>query len=65
MGKDKEKKKKKKDKKKNDFHYDPNSFFIDDVLKEIEERHKDKKKINHLPQNKGLCISRGSVWLLC
>jgi hypothetical protein len=44
MGKDKEKKKKKKGKKKNDFHYDPNSFFIDDVLKEIEERHKDKKK---------------------
>lgn len=44
MGKNKEKKKHKKDKTKNEFHYDKNSFFIDDVLKEIEDRHKQKKK---------------------
>ena len=38
------KNKKTKQKKKNNFHYDVNSFFLDDVLKEIKERHKEKKK---------------------
>ena len=44
MGKNKEKKKNKKGKMKSKYHYDPKSFFIDDVLKEVEERHKQKKK---------------------
>ena len=36
MSKSKEKKKKKKKNKK--YHYDPESFFLDDVLKEVKER---------------------------
>ena len=36
--------KKKKKKKKNNFHYDIESFFLDDVLKEIKERYEEKKK---------------------
>lgn len=37
-------KKKKKLKKKNKFHYDYESFFLDDVLKEIKARRKEKKE---------------------
>lgn len=37
-------KKLKKKKKQKVFHYDYNSFFLDDVLKEIKERRKEKKK---------------------
>lgn len=35
---------KKKKKKKNKYHYDYESFFLDDVLKEIKERREEKKK---------------------
>lgn len=38
MGKSKKKKKQKK------YHYDYESFFIDDVLKEVKERYKEKKE---------------------
>ena len=41
MGK---KKKNKKVKQKRNLHYDKNSFFIDDVLKEIKEQRKEKKE---------------------
>ena len=41
MGKKKEKQKQKK---KHNLHYDPNSFFLDDVLKEVEERYKERKE---------------------
>ena len=41
MGKSK---KKKKYENKRRLHYDPNSFFLDDVLKEIKEQHKERKK---------------------
>lgn len=41
---DKKKKKAKKDKPKSEFHYDPESFFLDDVLKEIKEKRKMKKE---------------------
>ena len=36
--------KSKKKKNKNKFHYDPDSFFLDDVLKEIKQAKKEKKK---------------------
>ena len=36
--------KSKKKKKQNKFHYDYESFFLDDVLKEIKENRKMKKK---------------------
>ena len=41
MGKNKKKKKHNKQKK---FHYDIDSFFVDDVLKEIKDRREEKKK---------------------
>ena len=44
MKKTKKKKKEKNQKNDRKFHYDKESFFLDDVLKEIEEQRKQKKK---------------------